>query len=476
MDTFGVTDKIKVTKLNIRLTPFELFKYIDRDYGKRTFILESLTGPKEMSEISIIGFDPYAIIHSDDKRVYATFTDGRRESYRIDEVDPLTYIRSVMPKISDHRFRYVGGAIGYICYDSVRYWERLDGKILKDYPYIEFGLYANNIIYDHRSAMVYYLGYDNDIINRLETYDSINNDEANGNYNRYYYNFSSSEPKSSIEKDEFLSMVDKAKEYILSGDIYQVVLSKRFNLSVKGNPLAFYSMLRDINPSPYMYYLHMGNNNYDRYIIGSSPEMLVRVNNYTVETFPIAGTRHVTNDPIVNARLREELLNDEKEVAEHTMLVDLARNDIGRVCRWGSVKVTDFMSIKVFSHVQHIVSHVVGELRDDCDAYEALRAVFPAGTVTGAPKVRAMEIIDELEPTVRGPYAGAVGYFSFNGNCDFAIAIRSMFINGNDAYIQTGAGIVADSKPENEWFETEHKASALLEALRRVNGYEDNNN
>jgi anthranilate synthase component 1 len=323
--------------------------------------------------------------------------------------------------------------------------------------------------------MVYYLGYDNDIINRLEAYDSIGNNKADGNGNNYY-NFSSSEPRSSIEKDEFLSMVDKAKEYILSGDIYQVVLSKRFNLSVKGNPLAFYSMLRDINPSPYMYYLNMGSSNYDRYIIGSSPEMLVMVNNYTVETFPIAGTRHVTNDPIVNARLWEELLKDEKEIAEHTMLVDLARNDIGRVCRWGSVRVTDFMSIKVFSHVQHIVSHVVGELRHDCDAYEALRAVFPAGTVTGAPKVRAMEIIDELEPTVRGPYAGAVGYFSFNGNCDFAIAIRSMFINGNDAYIQTGAGIVADSKPENEWFETEHKASALLEALRRVNGYEDSDN
>ncbi len=477
MDTFGVTDKIKVSKLNIRLTPFELFKHIDREYGKKTFILESLTGPKEMSEISIIGFDPYAIICSDDKRVYATFVDGRRESYSIDEVDPLTYMRSVMPKISDHRFRYVGGAVGYVCYDSVRYWERLDRKLLKDYPYIEFCLYANNIIYDHSNAMVYYLGDDNDIIDRLEAYDSIDySNNTNSNGNSYYYDFSSSEPRSSIEKDEFFSMIDKAKEYILSGDIYQVVLSNRLDLSVKGNPLAFYSMLRDINPSPYMYYLHMGSNSYDRYIIGSSPEMLVRVNNYTVETFPIAGTRKVTNDPIVNARLREELLNDEKEIAEHTMLVDLARNDIGRVCKWGSVKVIDFMSVKVFSHVQHIVSHVVGTLRNDCDSYEALRAVFPAGTVTGAPKVRAMEIIDELEPTARGPYAGAVGYFSFNGNCDFAIAIRSMFINGNDAYIQTGAGIVADSKPENEWLETEHKANALLEALRRVNGYEDSNN
>ncbi len=455
MDTFGVADKVNAIKLNTRLKPFELFQHIDRYYGKDTFILESLSGPKEMSEISIIGFEPYARVYSDDRRVYAIFSDGSRESYSIEEVDPLAYIRSLIPRVSDQRLRYVGGGVGYVCYDAIRYWERLANRTLKDYPYMEFCLYNNSIVYEHNNGIVYYLGNDDNAARRLESY----------SYNNENITFSSSRPRRSIKKDEFLSMVERAKEYILSGDIYQVVLSKRFDLSVKGNPLAFYSTLREVNPSPYMYYINMGK----RIVVGSSPEMLVRVSNRLVETFPIAGTREVTDDPMVNARLREELLKDEKEIAEHTMLVDLARNDVGKVCRWGSVKVKEFMSIKVFSHVQHIVSHVVGMLRDEYDAYEAFRAVFPAGTVTGAPKVRAMEIIDELEHIARGPYAGAVGYFSSNGNADFAIAIRSMFINDGNAYIQSGAGIVADSKPENEWLETEHKANALLEALRRVN-------
>jgi anthranilate synthase component 1 len=206
----------------------------------------------------------------------------------------------------------------------------------------------------------------------------------------------------------------------------------------------------------------------DKSIVGSSPEMLVRVNANGVETFPIAGTRPISDDRQKNLHLREEMLRDEKELAEHTMLVDLARNDIGRVCKWGSVKVDELMMVKEFSHVQHIVSHVTGQLQDSYDCYDAFKAVFPAGTVSGAPKVRAMEIIDELEPDARGPYAGAIGYFSFNGNCDFAITIRSMFVNSNKAYVQAGAGIVADSVPENEWMETEHKANALMEALRRA--------
>jgi anthranilate synthase component 1 len=450
VDTFGVADRIKIRELHVDTNPYELFKSIDVN-GKDTFILESLSGPREMSEISIIGFEPYARVYSDDRRVYLRYADGSDDSYAVEEMDPLTCIRSITPRIMDDRFRYMGGAVGYISYDAVRYWERLDKRILEDYPYMEFNVYKKGIIYDHGTSRLYYFGDDTGML------DIRSNNE---------YSFSSSEPKSSIDKDTFIDMVCKAKEYILSGDIYQVVLSKRFDLSVEGNPLVFYSMLRSINPSPYMYYLHID----DRYIIGSSPEMLVRVSNGMLETFPIAGTRRVTDDPLINAKLREELLNDEKEIAEHTMLVDLARNDIGRVCRWGSVKVKEFMSVKAFSHVQHIVSHVVGTLREGYDAYEAFRAVFPAGTVTGAPKVRAMEIIDELEPTVRGPYAGAVGYFSCNGNADFAIAIRSMFINGRNAYIQAGAGIVADSIPENEWYETEYKARALLDTLNRLNG------
>jgi anthranilate synthase component I len=213
-----------------------------------------------------------------------------------------------------------------------------------------------------------------------------------------------------------------------------------------------------------MYMLKMSN----RCIIGSSPEMLIRVTGDYVETFPIAGTRQVVQDEKKNDQLRQNLLEDEKELAEHTMLVDLARNDIGRVCEFGTVKVKEFMSVKRFSHVQHIVSHVVGRLQKNFDSYNSIKAVFPAGTVSGAPKVRAMQIIDELEPSLRGPYAGAVGYFSFNGSCDFAITIRSLFVNGSKAYIESGAGIVIDSDPDLEWEETEHKANAILSALKKA--------
>ncbi len=271
-----------------------------------------------------------------------------------------------------------------------------------------------------------------------------------------------SDLKRNVTLEEFKDMVEKAKHYIYDGDIYQVVLSKRFEFGIEGNTLSIYSNLREINPSPYMYMLKMGN----REIIGSSPEMLVRVVRDRVETFPIAGTRPISNDREENARLKQEMLNDEKELAEHTMLVDLARNDLGRVCRWGSVRVDELMSIKEFSHVQHMVSHVTGLLADK-DCYDALKAVFPAGTVSGAPKVRAMEIIDALEDDARGPYAGALGYFSLNGSADFAITIRSLFINNGKAYIQSGAGIVADSDPVREWYETEHKAQALIVAIDR---------
>ncbi|MGI0005585.1 MAG: anthranilate synthase component I family protein, partial [Nitrososphaera sp.] len=252
--------------------------------------------------------------------------------------------------------------------------------------------------------------------------------------------------------------------YVYDGDVFQVVLAKSMKFDVKGDLLRFYEALREVNPSPYMYLLKSGK----RCIIGSSPEMLVRVTDDYVETFPIAGTRPIMADEDKNEEMRQDLLKDEKELAEHTMLVDLARNDIGRVCEFGTVKVDELMTVKRFSHVQHIVSHVTGRLKKSYDSYDALRAVFPAGTVSGAPKVRAMEVIDELEPDLRGPYAGALGYFSFNGSCDFAITIRSLFVDGSKAYVQSGAGIVMDSAPEKEWEETGHKANAIISALRKA--------
>jgi anthranilate synthase component 1 len=260
-----------------------------------------------------------------------------------------------------------------------------------------------------------------------------------------------------------MDMVKKAKEFIYRGDIFQAVLSRNLRFRVKGDPLYVYRSLRRINPSPYMYFLRTGSG---VQIIGSSPEMLLRVSKGYLETYPIAGTRPVVAEPETNEKLMKELVNDKKEIAEHTMLVDLARNDVGRVSKYGSVNVKDLMAVRRYSHVQHMVTHVSGSLRDSYDQFDAFKALFPAGTVSGAPKIRAMEIIDGLEPSRRGPYAGALGYFSSNGSCDFAIILRSLFIRGNEAYSQAGAGIVMESDPPTEWSETEQKLNAVLLALQ----------
>ncbi len=401
--------------------------------------------------MSVIGFDPMLIVTADANKFTVIDSNGGKDTYEVNE--PMQQIRELIPKVNDDRFRYIGGAVGYASYDAIRYWEKIPMKNGKSgYPDMEFGIYTDGILFNHRENQVYYFYLDKPRIDDLELDDPSSEP------------FSYNEPTRNVSEDKFGKMVERAKEYIYDGDIYQVVLSKRFNFDVKGDLMKVYANLREVNPSPYMYFLKMA----DKSIIGSSPEMLVRVNAQMIETFPIAGTRPISNDRENNSKLREEMLHDEKELSEHTMLVDLARNDIGRVCRWGTVNVDELMTVKEFSHVQHIVSHVAGQLQNNYDCYDAFRAVFPAGTVSGAPKVRAMEIIDELEPDARGPYAGALGYFSFNGNCDFAITIRSMFVNSNKAYVQAGAGIVADSVPENEWMETEHKANALMEALRRA--------
>ncbi len=361
--------------------------------------------------------------------------------------------------VFNREFRFVGGAVGYISYDAVRYWEKLPAKACGDldFPDVEMGIYDDGFLYDHvrRQALYYY-----QTENRLAEVEKLLKKPVDHGSVTY------AEPKVNFSKERFEAAVEKAKEYVTAGDIFQVVLSKRYQFQVKGNLIPFYEALRTINPSPYMYYYKAG----ERQIVGSSPEMLVRVDNRMVETFPIAGTRPIAENPAENRRLGKELLADTKERAEHVMLVDLARNDVGRISKYGSVSVPEFMKVHQYSHVQHIVSQVVGELKDNLQSYDALSAVFPAGTVSGAPKVRAMEIIDELEPSQRGPYAGAVGYFSYNGNADFAITIRTLFADKNQAYIQAGAGIVADSVPEREWFETDHKAKALMKALEASGG------
>jgi anthranilate synthase component I len=270
-----------------------------------------------------------------------------------------------------------------------------------------------------------------------------------------------------MSKEAFLQAVTRVKEYISAGDIFQAVLSRNIEVDFTQDPFSLYRALRDINPSPYMYYLDFGN----LQVIGASPEMLVRVEKRKVTTVPIAGTRLRGTTPEEDEELAHELLADEKERAEHTMLVDLARNDVGRVCKFGSVRVEDFMNIERFSHVQHIVSTVHGSLQDNLDGFEALKSCFPAGTVSGAPKIRAMQIIDEVEPDQRGLYAGAVGYMGFDRNLEFAITIRTIIAHNRKASVRVGAGIVADSVPENEWLETENKARAMVKAIELAERY-----
>lgn len=345
--------------------------------------------------------------------------------------------------------------MGYFSYDAIRYLESLPSRARDDLrlPDFEFGVYDDGIVFDHLAGQAYYYWYKNNRLREIERLLAHKTTPTT---------LIVENPRTNLKQEHFESMVDEAKRYIRAGDIFQVVLSKRFEFSFKGDLLNFYKVLREINPSPYMYFLKMK----DRAIVGSSPEMLGRVDKGRAETFPIAGTRPVGKNDREDQRLADELLKDPKEQAEHIMLIDLARNDLGKVCQFGTIEVPEFMTVQKYSHVQHIVSRVLGQLRPDCDALDSFKGIFPAGTVSGAPKKRAMEIIEELEPSRRGPYAGAAGYFSYNGNSDFAITIRTLVADGNKAYVQAGAGIVADSQPTREWFETEHKAKALIHALK----------
>jgi len=418
------------------------------------YFLESLVGPERLARFSFIGFDPRLILRVKDGKLQ--LENPQSGEVIADNSDPLAALRRAIARrsVSLINFPLLGGAVGYISYDAIRMWERLPELAQDDlgFPDLEFGIYDDGLVFDHHNWKTFYYHYGQDRSDQiLEIVSGEDEHDC----------FRHSNPMSRVPQNTFKASVSKAKRYITSGDVFQVVLSRRLDFNATGNFLAFYEALRKINPSPYMFYLKLGR----RQIIGSSPEMLVRVSDGTVESYPIAGTRPHVDDPAQNRALTKELLEDPKECAEHLMLVDLTRNDLGRVCEYGSVSVPEFMEVHQFSHVQHIVSRVTGKLRSCYDAIDCLKAVFPAGTVSGAPKVRAMEIIEELEPTRRGPYAGAVGYFSYSGNADFAITIRTLIADGEKASIQVGAGIVADSDPEHEWMETEHKARGLLAAL-----------
>ena len=447
MDIFGDSQP-HIVPLELTENQFQIYSKIARNYSN-TFLFESLTGPEVLAETSVMGFDPKIIFKGYADKV-EILQDNNIQT--IPTQNPFSELRKLLRRSTNQQYRYLGGAVGIVNYDSIRLTEDIPDSHNSPQPLMEFGIYDDGLLYDNMKKKLFYFYYDENKFDKLR----ISEDE--------FGKFECSEAVANTDKQEFAEIVNKAKEYIYSGDIFQVVLSRKFSFDAKGDELTLYKKLRNLNPSPYMYHLKQNK----KITIGASPEMLVRITNDKVETFPIAGTRKITQDEEKNQKLSEELLNDEKELAEHTMLVDLGRNDIGRVCKYGTVHPESLMEIKRFSHVQHIVSHVVGKISEENNMFDAFRAVFPAGTVSGAPKVRAMEIIDELETEARGPYAGAVGYFSFNNCCDFAIAIRSIFIEDNKGFVQSGAGIVSDSIPENEFKETEHKAGAMLQALREV--------
>ena len=449
MDVFG-NSQPKVIPLGLSENQFQIYNKISRNYS-HSFLFESLTGPEELAETSVMGFDPKAVFRGYTNKV-EIIMEGKTQT--IQTTDPFEELRKLLGTSDDQRYRYLGGAVGVVNYDAIRLVEDIPDTHNSPQPLMEFGIYDDGILYDNLHKKLFYFYHDENRFDRLK----MGQDKLGG--------FHASKVIPNMDESKFSDIVSKAKRYIHNGDIFQVVLSRKFSFSVDGDNLTLYKTLRKLNPSPYMYHLKQDS----KTIIGASPEMLVRITNDRVETFPIAGTRKITNNEKEDKRLAEELLHDEKELAEHTMLVDLGRNDIGRVCKFGTVHPESLMQIKRFSHVQHIVTHVVGSLAPENDMFDAFKAVFPAGTVSGAPKVRAMQIIDELETEARGPYAGAVGYFSFNGCCDFAIAIRSIFIDGKKGFVQSGAGIVSDSVAKNEFKETEHKAGAMLQALKEASG------
>ncbi len=431
-----------------------------------SFLLESVEGGERIARYSFIGTEPLSVV-----RTGAGQPNG--------PVDPLIPIQKAMDAYKLAPFAdlgpFNGGMVGYISYDAVKYFERLptpDNDPV-DVPESVFMMTTTFLIFDHvrhvirvvshmflegdaRAAYQEAVDRIDDIVERLGSPLQVPFGES--------HEPAGSEVTSNFTREQYDHIVERCKEYIYAGDIIQTVPSQRFSRPTTAHPLSIYRALRAINPSPYMYYLELD----DFHIVGASPEELVRVHDGVATTRPIAGTKPRGKTKEEDDENERHLLADEKERAEHIMLVDLGRNDLGRVCKSGTVGVTELMIVERYSHVMHIVSYVEGELRKDKTPYDALRSCFPAGTLSGAPKIRAMEIIAEMESDRRGPYGGAVGYFDLNGNMDTAITIRTMVIKDGVAHVQAGGGIVFDSVPKTEYEETIHKASAVLRAIERA--------
>ncbi len=454
-------------------TPLSVYlKLVDGPYG---YLFESVQGGEKWGRYSIIGLPCRTLLKVDGHRVTIE-TDGV-VTESVEVVDPLVYIetfqaRYLVPDLP-HLPRFSGGLVGYFGYDTVRYIEpRLDKGNKPDLlgnPDIMLMVSDRLVVFDNLTGSMYLIVHADlragdtlasvqqqmtALVARMQTGAPRHKPDEPRTIDESHF-------VSGFTEDSFKQAVQRIKRYIVAGDCMQVVLSQRMSIPFHSRPLDLYRALRGLNPSPYMYYLDMG----DFQIVGSSPEILVRLEDGEVTVRPIAGTRRRGYNKEEDTAMEIELLADPKELAEHLMLIDLGRNDAGRVSEIGSVKLTDKMIVERYSHVMHIVSNVVGKLRSCMSAIDVLRATFPAGTVSGAPKIRAMEIIDELEPVKRGVYSGAVGYFSWNGNMDTAIAIRTAVIKNQQLHIQAGAGIVADSRPELEWKETMNKGRAVFRAV-----------
>ncbi|RMD88248.1 MAG: anthranilate synthase component I [Calditrichaeota bacterium] len=454
------------------LTPVSAFLRL-QSVSNHAFLLESVEGGEKTARYSFLGCQPFCCVQYNGE-IIEVEQNGKKETIR---GNIFTYMRNILDGYCGVHIaglpRFTGGAVGYFGYETVALLE----NIPKNHPHeaglpeARFMFFDTILVFDHLTHEIYIIANvflkdrEDDLISKY--------DRAIEKIHKIKKILDAQLPvvphpktqihaiHSNFSEVEFCTAVKKAKKYIEAGDIFQVVLSQAFQKTIEVDPFSVYRALRVINPSPYLYFLKMD----DADIIGSSPELLVRVENGVVEVRPIAGTRPRGKNEEEDRELERELREDEKEIAEHVMLVDLGRNDVGRVCEYGSVEVTEFMVVEKYSHVMHLVSNVRGTLRADLKALDALQACFPAGTVSGAPKIRAMQIIHELEPSARGVYAGALGYLDFSGNLDTCIAIRTIVTRGNQAYFQAGAGIVADSVPEREYQETLNKASALKAAI-----------
>lgn len=456
------------------LTPVSLFLNV-REGASYPFLLESVEGGEQLARYSFVGRNPYQVLQYDGDRVLL-----KNEKNGVTQIDApyFTALKELTTRYREPKLpglpRLTGGAVGFSSYDTVRDIERLENIPEDDVPLPEaiWAFFDEIFAFDHVKQQVIliktvFLDHQKteDLLslyegarNRLDELERLVYQTAPGGDTFF---IDPDKLQSNMEKPVFEDMVSKAKNYIYEGDIFQVVLSQRFSTDFAGDRFMLYRALRMVNPSPYLFFLEFG----EFALAGSSPEVLVRVQDRKAELLPIAGTRPRGDTPEEDLAYEEDLKRDPKEISEHVMLVDLGRNDLSRVCKPGSVRLVRNQAIERYSHVMHIVSDIQGELEERLTAVDTLMQCFPAGTVSGAPKIRAMEIIDELEPSKRGPYAGAVGYFDFSGNMDTCIAIRTMVVTDNKVYIQAGAGIVADSDPAKEFEETRNKAGALVEAL-----------